>query len=90
MNEITLHPSIISIATSLLNTENILLTQADAWLKCYSDVAVDNRDNRDQRMHIDIWNHTLVAPNSWYSPGSVAMILYLSDSKDTGGEVKHY
>ena len=40
----------------------------------------------DQRMHIDGWNHMLVAPPAWDSPASVAMILYLSDSSDTGGE----
>ena len=40
----------------------------------------------DQRMHIDGWNHMLVAPPAWDTPASVAMILYLSESSNTGGE----
>jgi hypothetical protein len=85
-NDITLHPTILSMVTSLLGTQDILLTQADAWVKFYTPSATSDLDNRDQRMHIDVWNHTLVVPNDWFSPASIAMILYLSDSDNTGGE----
>lgn len=86
LNTITIHEALIDIVSKMLKTGDIRLTQADAWAKFYSESTSSKFDNRDQRMHIDGWNHTLVAPSSWYTPASVAMILYLSDSADTGGE----
>ena len=62
LNQLILHPTLISIAEKLLGTTDIRMSQADAWAKFFSDSAAHERDNRDQRMHIDGWNHTLVVP----------------------------
>ncbi len=41
--------------------------------------------NQDQRMHIDVWNHTLTVPSPWDVPEAVTAILYLSDVADCEG-----
>lgn len=86
VNDLMLSPELIKISSTLLNTNDIRLTQADAWAKYYSEESKSLYDNRDQRTHIDCWNHTLVCPDDFDNPVSVAMIIYLSDSTITGGE----
>ena len=85
LDDLILHPGLIKVAAKLLRTSDIRITQADAWGKYYSLDSTSNSDNRDQRMHIDGWNHMLVAPCDWYAPASVAMIVYLSEVEECGG-----
>jgi hypothetical protein len=42
-------------------------------------------DNNDQRIHMDYGNHTWVHPPRWNKPNVVAAIVYLSDTRETGG-----
>lgn len=86
VNNLILNESLISISQLLLGVEDIRLTQADAWAKYYEPESQSQYDNRDQRMHIDGWNHFLVGPADWHHPPSTAMIIYLSESTQTGGE----
>lgn len=84
IDKITLHPKIIQIVEKLLNTREILLTQSDAWSKM--GVNSENcQSNQDQRMHMDYGNHTFLHPPNFENPEVVAMIVYLSDTKITGG-----
>jgi hypothetical protein len=85
LNELILHPNLIKVASKLLQTDDIRMTQADAWGKYFSAESTSNGDNRDQRVHIDGWNHMLVVPAEWRSPASVAMIVYLSEVTECGG-----
>ena len=43
------------------------------------------KTNRNQRIHVDYPNHTLVHPPSWYYPEAVAVIVYFSDRRDCEG-----
>ena len=71
----------IKSVQKLLN-KNILLTQADAWSKSGNNKI---RSNGNQRIHMDYGNHTFLHINDWDEPEAVAMIIYLSDIKETGG-----
>ncbi len=66
VNDICLHPRILSAVEQLLGTSDIRLTQAEVWPKYGNDRAkdgvVDVLDNSDQRIHCDYPNHTLVHP----------------------------
>ena len=64
----------------LLNTDDILLAQSDAWRKTDK-----NSLNSDQRMHMDYGNNTFLHPSDWNMPEAVAIIIYFSDINDTGG-----
>ena len=83
-DNISLDENILSIVQDLLDTNDILLIQSDAWGKIgkqdYSD-----QSNNDQRMHMDYGNNTFLHPSSWDKPEAVSLIIYLSDVKDTLG-----
>ena len=55
LDKLTLHPSIINVVSNLLNTNDILLTQSDAWSKAEKkhDSKEHNikQDNYNQRFH---------------------------------------
>ena len=80
LNDVILNERIIVAVRRLLCTDDVLLTQADAWPKEYS-----TEKNTDQRIHIDAWNHMNVVPPRWDCPSSVAMIVYLTDIEQSGG-----
>ena len=80
-----MHQNILDIVSELLKTTDIRLSQADAWAKFYFKETSSEYDNQDQRVHVDIWNHSLVVPTNWYNPSSIAIIIYLSDVKNCGG-----
>ena len=87
-DSITLHPDIINAASDLLETNDILLTQSDAWSKLGSGSGsgrVDESGNRDQRIHMDYGNHSFLHVADWDYPEVVACIIYLSDTSITGG-----
>jgi len=90
LNKLTLHPNILKTAETLLNyptapPTGIRLTQSDAWAKFGCEKPRDKYDNKEQRVHVDAWNHMLVVPPEWEKPVSIAMIVYLSDVEETGG-----
>lgn len=82
-DSITVHKNIINCVQQLLNTNDILLTQSDAWSKCYTNF--NPQSNLDQRIHMDFGNHTFLHIGEWENPEVVAIILYLSDIEETGG-----
>ena len=50
-------------------------------------IAIDTigGSNQDQRMHMDYGNHTFVHPPPWNCPEAVTIIIYLSNTSETGG-----
>ena len=87
-NEITLDPVLLQAVADLLDTEisQLRITQSDLWPKYGRRERQSEQDNRDQRMHVDYPNHSLVHPPRWETPEAVELILYYSDSADCGGE----
>lgn len=88
VNALTLHPRLLSAVGQLLGVpvERVRLTQSDLWPK-RAPVRPSRhpRDNRDQRIHVDYPNHTLLHPPRWDAPEAVELILYLSDVDECGG-----
>tara|TARA_Y100000991_G_C21948637_1_gene338655 strand:- start:497 stop:1429 length:933 start_codon:yes stop_codon:yes gene_type:complete len=80
IDKITINQNIIKCVKQLLNTDDILLAQSDAWRKTDK-----NSLNSDQRMHMDYGNNTFLHPSDWHIPEAVAIIIYFSDINDTGG-----
>ncbi|MBT7885387.1 MAG: hypothetical protein HN579_02385, partial [Gammaproteobacteria bacterium] len=87
-NEITLDAVLLQAVADLLGTEvaQLRITQSDLWPKYGRPERQSERDNRDQRMHVDYPNHSLVHPPRWETPEAVELILYYSDAADCGGE----
>ena len=86
LDELVLNEELIKIAQVLLKTEDIKLTQADAWCKYGS--GHDEKDlmgNKDQRMHMDYGMHSFLHPLSWENPECLAAILYYDNSEVCGG-----
>ena len=77
LNQLVLHPVILDGVSKILGTDDIRLTQADAWAKIGTPPQAGT--NQDQRVHIDAHNHTFVVPPAWDEPVAVALIVYLSD-----------
>ena len=92
LNELALHPRIIQSVRQLLDipdTDVPLLSQAECWVKRDAGPSPDLPPefvNTDQRMHCDYPNHYLTHPPTWYNPEAVAMIVYLDESQECGGE----
>lgn len=86
LTAIVLNPIMLSLAKACLETEDIQMTQAEAWLK-HCNLSSDRSvySNQDQRIHMDYPNHTLLHPPSWEHPEVIAAILYLDDSDVCGG-----
>lgn len=76
--------NLIDIVKEMLQTDDILLAQSDAWCKGGLN-KFNAKDNSDQRMHMDYGNNTFLHPADWYSPETVAIIIYLSDTNLTEG-----
>ena len=84
INDITISHNIINASEQLLG-EDIRLLQSDAWSKYGGDINSNPKNNRDQRIHVDYPNNTLVHPYSWDEPDAVAIIIYFNDYKEVGG-----
>ena len=84
IDNIVINENIINCVKKLLDTDDILLVQADAWGKIGKD-DYSEFSNNNQRMHMDYGNNSFLHPPSWDYPECVAMIVYLSDTKKTGG-----
>jgi hypothetical protein len=88
VNALTLHPRLLRAVAQLLGVEvvDLRLTQSDLWPKYGRRTRTGGeRDNSDQRMHVDYPNHTLTHPPPWDAPEAVELILYLSDVDECGG-----
>ena len=89
INDITISENIIDCCQQLLG-EEIRLLQSDAWSK-YGGAKNNNKSscfansNRDQRIHVDYGNNTLVHPSGWNTPDAISLIVYFDDSDITGG-----
>ena len=78
-NEITLDAVLLQAVADLLGTEisQLRITQSDLWPKYGRPERQSERDNRDQRMHVDYPNHSLVHPPRWETPEAVELISVL-------------
>ena len=84
LDKVTIHENLIDIVKLLLNSDDILLIQSDAWSK----PGIEDKGilkNTDQRMHMDYGNNTLLHVGEWDNPEAVSAIVYLSDINITGG-----
>jgi len=90
LNLVFLESRLIQTARELLGCREIRLTQADAWVKLgVEENAAAKRipySSIEQRMHMDFPNHDLVHPPPFDSPETVAVIVYLDNSEECGGE----
>lgn len=84
LNKITLSENIINASQQLLG-EEIRLIQSDVWSKYGGEKNSNIYNNRDQRVHVDYPNNTLVHPSPWETPDAVALIVYFDDSTITAG-----
>lgn len=82
LDQITLNENIIHSVQKLLGTDDILLAQSDGWGKIGKD-DYTTHSNNNQRLHMDYGNNTFLHPAPWNKPEQVAIIVYLSDIKDT-------
>lgn len=74
---------LLAVAKKLLRCDDLMLSQADVWLK--KPKPVSEQSNDDQRMHCDYGNNT-VFPTAWDKPNIMAAIIYLdSDGIDCEG-----
>lgn len=89
LNALTLHPRLLAAIAALLGVDvrELRLTQSELWPKYGRAEArsTDPFDNREQRIHVDYPNHSLVHPPPWSRPEAVELILYLSDAREAGG-----
>ena len=88
INEITLHPRLLSAVSQLLGVRirDLRLTQSEPWPKYGRQRQAAGRlDNQDQRMHVDYPNHTITHPADWDSPEAVEILLYFDAVEDCGG-----
>src|SRR5205085_8587402 len=73
LNDISTHPELISFVERLLDTQDVMLSQAAIWAK-YAGTG-----DFDQGLHLDYQGNTLVAPRDDGDFRQVNMILYYSD-----------
>jgi len=87
VNEVTLHPRLVTAVAQLLDCSpmNLRLTQSDLWAKYGKEIGADAYDNQDQRMHCDYPNHMLTHPPPFDSPEAVEIIIYFSEETECGG-----
>ena len=88
LNDVTLHPQLLSAVAELLEVipANLRLTQSDLWPKYgRGEKLADALDNSDQRIHVDYPNHNLAHPTEWSRPEAVELVVYLSDVEVCGG-----
>lgn len=84
LDTITLDETLIKNVQTLLDTEDILLVQADTWGKKGHE-NFETNSNQNQRMHMDYGNNMFVHPSDWENPEAVAMIIYFSNTEKTNG-----
>ena len=79
LNLIAVHPAMMSLARTLLGTQDVLLYQAEAWAKFTGDA------DYDQDFHTDYGNHTLTAPSEDARFNSVTTLCYFTEVTEAHG-----
>ena len=74
--------SLLDIARQLLGVKEIILSQADCWIKRVKQSSM--LSNKDQRMHCD-WGNNQLIPSDWDAPDSVSVIVYLDGPEECSG-----
>ena len=83
LNLIGVHPEIIRLAQSALDTADVYLYQCQVWAKFTGDA------DYDQPFHCDFLNHTLTAPAEDDRLNAVTILCYFSDVTEAHGPA-HY
>ena len=89
IDHVTVHENLIGAVKQLLEEEEVLLTQSDAWAKA-GNKHNDPQSNKDQRFHMDYGNHTFLHPPEWNQPEAVAAIVFFSDISKYSRAFIHY
>jgi hypothetical protein len=79
LNHIALHPKILDFVSTLLGTDDVMLSRSALWAK-YAGMG-----DFDQPMHADFEGNTLVYPRDDGDYRQVNIILYYSDVDETLG-----
>jgi len=79
LNDISTHPEIVALVERLLETRNMLLSQAAIWAKYAGS------GDFEQGLHLDYQGNTLVVPRDDADYRQVNLILYYSDVDETLG-----
>lgn len=89
-NDVTLDAALLQAVADLLRVpmSDIRLSQSDMWPKYGRASSQSRGDNRDQRIHVDYPNHSMLHPPAWDSPEAVELMIYYSDARDCGGETR--
>ncbi len=82
LNLLALHPAIIAVVESVLNTHDVRLYQAETFAK-YTGVT-----EYDQPFHVDYTNHTMLPPRHDRKYGQVTLFLFLTDVSAEHGPTK--
>lgn len=77
LNHVATHPDLIDLATRLLGTEEVLLSQSAIWAK-YAGLG-----DYEQGLHLDYQGNTLVVPREDGDYRQLNAILYYSDVDET-------
>ena len=90
IDQLPINEELIKIFQVLLKTEDIRLTQCELWAKYRNNdkEIKDEKNNSDQRMHMDYGNNILTAPSKWDNPDAAAAIIYYDDSQICSGGTK--
>jgi hypothetical protein len=76
---LAVHPRLVELAETVLDTSNVRLYSAEAWAK-YTGAA-----DYDQQLHRDYLNHTPLVPSSDPRFGQLEMFVWLSDVTEAHG-----
>lgn len=78
---LSVHPRLVALAESILETDDIRLYAAEAWAK-FTGAA-----QYEQALHRDFFNHTPVVPSDDPRFRQLEMFVYLSDVTDAHGAI---
>lgn len=74
LNEITLHPELLRLASTMAGGAPLICEQSDLSFKCKG-----HRNDQEQKMHLDYNNHTLAYPPDRPAYWQTAYLLYYTD-----------
>lgn len=83
LNLLALHPALIELARSALDTPHVHLYQSHSWAKFTGEA------DFDQLFHCDFKNHTLTVPSESVRERTINCMIYLTDVTDDLGAI-HY
>ncbi|MEO1100636.1 MAG: phytanoyl-CoA dioxygenase family protein [Pseudomonadota bacterium] len=83
LNLLGLHPALIDLARSALETDDVRLYQSHSWAKHTGET------NYDQPFHCDYKNHTLTVPSDEKGLRTINIMIYVTEVTDDLGAI-HY